>query len=407
MGLKKIAPAVAALLAAAFMCGCGKEAEIPEISLSLWGNENNSELLKEMVDDFNNEHKKEVKINCTVSVQGETSCKDIVLLNPENAADIFAFADDQISDLMDAGALLQITDNPDEVIKNSGGTDAAVCQLVTHDSKVYAYPQTAGNGYFLYYNKKYFSEDDIGSFDRLISTAEKNGKLFSMELTSGWYLYSFFNAAGLELSLNEDKTSNVCNWNATDTRHTGAQITEYLLGCSKRKGFTVLSDADFVNGVKDGSVIAGINGPWNSDAVLSEWGDDFGAAKMPSYTLNGDTLQMSSFCGYKLVGINSHTTEPEWCMKLASYITNEENQLKLFRVTGECPVNINARVSDEVQSSPVVAALAAQSEFSTVQNIASPFWEPSNRFGITVSGGNLGNRDIQEMLDEMVMEITS
>jgi len=405
MGLKKSAAAV--LLSAFMLCGCGKTQEIPEINLSVWGNENNSELLKEIVNNFNKEHEKEVKINCTVSVQGETSCKDIVLSNPEKAADIFAFADDQINDLMDAGALLQITDNTDEIIKASGGSDSAVVQLVTRDGKVYAYPQTAGNGYFLYYNKKYFSDSDVRSFDRLISVAAGNDKLFSMELTSGWYLYSFFRGAGLELNLSEDRTSNICNWNSTDTRYTGAQITEYLIKCSGKKGFTVLDDSGFVQGVKDGTVIAGINGPWNSDAVRSEWGDDFGVTMMPEYTINGDRIQMYSFCGYKLIGINSHTTEPEWCMKLASYITNEENQLKLFRLTGECPVNTSACKSSEVKNSPVVAALAAQSEFSTAQNVAAPFWDASNRFGITISGGNLSNRGIQEMLDEMVDEITS
>ena len=36
---------------------------------------------------------------------------------------------------------------------------------------MYAYPLTADNGYFLYYNKAYFSEEDVQSLDRILELA--------------------------------------------------------------------------------------------------------------------------------------------------------------------------------------------------------------------------------------------
>ena len=42
--------------------------------------------------------------------------------------------------------------------------------------KLYADPMTASNGYFLYYNKEYFTEEDVKSFDRMLEIAEKNDK---------------------------------------------------------------------------------------------------------------------------------------------------------------------------------------------------------------------------------------
>ena len=42
--------------------------------------------------------------------------------------------------------------------------------------KLHAYPMTASNGYFLYYNKEYFTEEDVKSFDRMLEIAEKNDK---------------------------------------------------------------------------------------------------------------------------------------------------------------------------------------------------------------------------------------
>ena len=46
--------------------------------------------------------------------------------------------------------------------------------------KLHAYPMTASNGYFLYYNKEYFTEEDVKSFDRMLEIAEKNEKNFLM-----------------------------------------------------------------------------------------------------------------------------------------------------------------------------------------------------------------------------------
>ena len=39
---------------------------------------------------------------------------------------------------------------------------------------LYAYPLTADNGYFLYYNKAYFSEEDIQSLERMLELAERS-----------------------------------------------------------------------------------------------------------------------------------------------------------------------------------------------------------------------------------------
>ena len=408
MGFKKAILILFTVIAAAPFYGCGEaEKEVPVIPLSIWGNEYNTELLTEIVNEFNSEHSSEVKLDCTISVQSESSCRSIVLSSPENAADIFAFADDQLSELADAGALLENTYDPDRIIAEVGGPDSAAGSLITRNGKVYAYPQTAGNGYFLYYNKKYFSEKDIERLDSILRISEENEKKFTMDFTAGWYLYSFFRGAGLELSATPDGLSNICNWNAQDTLFTGADVAESLLKISDSNGFVSLNDEGFVKAVQDGTVIAGVNGAWNSDVVSKAWGDDFAAAMLPSYTIKNEQKQMYSFCGYKLLGINAHTREPDWCRKLASYITNEENQLKLYRITGECPASVKAASSEEVKNSPVVNAISAQSEFSTIQNVSEAFWDASNRFGIIISGGNKDGKNIQELLDNMVNGITA
>ena len=63
--------------------------------------------------------------------------------------------------------------------------------------------------------------------------------------------------------------------------------------------------------------------------------------------------------------------------------------------------------SEIVQNAPEIAALMEQSPFSDTQNIADSFWSASNRFGITIVGKNSGNRDLQELLDEITEQITA
>ena len=66
---------------------------------------------------------------------------------------------------------------------------------------------TADNGYFLYYDKDYFTEKDVESLERILEVAQAAGKKFSMEFSSGWYSYAFFGNTGLEFGINDDGRS--------------------------------------------------------------------------------------------------------------------------------------------------------------------------------------------------------
>lgn len=384
----------------------GASRGVETIQLSLWGDERSVPFLEEAISDFQELHADEVKLEYTISMEGEDTCKETVLADPEHAADIFAFADDQFDELYQAGTLLEITENVEEVLQAVGGRNSGAAAVVTHDGKVYAYPETAGNGYFLYYNKAYFSDSDVQTLDQILDVATEHEKKFTMDYSNGWYIYSFFQGAGLTLIRNEDGVTNTCNWNATDTKYTGVDVAEAMLRIAEHPGFVSLGDDAFVQGVQSGEIIAGINGAWNAGYVEEAWGEDYAAVKLPTYTLAGEQVQMCSFAGYKLLGISAYTDYPEWSMKLAEYLTNEENQIRRFEQIGEGPVNVVAAQSEEVLQAPAIAALAEQSVYGNVQRVANPFWDAASRFGITIAGKNSGNRDLQELLDEMTAEIT-
>lgn len=405
----KIVTATALAVTLFGMTGCSKlkQEPLPEVKLSIWwGDESDRELIGNIIEEFKAEYADEALFEITVSKENVQTSKETVLSNPNNAADIYMFADDQFESLRQAGALLEITENTDQVIAANGGVGNGACRSAMYGGKLYAYPLTAGNGYFLYYNSAYFEEEDLKSLDRILEIAAENGKKMTMDYSSGWYIYSFFKGAGLELELNPDGISNYCNWNATDTPYKGVDVAEAMLQIATHEGFLSCDDAGFLNGVENETIIAGINGAWNVEVVKKAWGEDFAATKLPCYTLAGDSVQMCSFSGYKLLGINPNSENSDWAMKLAERLSDEDSQIKRFELVGECPSNIKAASSEIVQASPAIAALAEQSEYAYAQRIADSYWHPSYIFGITMAGGNSDDQDLQTLLDNMTMEIT-
>lgn len=409
--MRRYIKAAAALLTALSMLmisGCSAADGKPEIKLSVWwSDEDDRELINSEIEKFKELHSDKAELEITISTENVLTVRNTVTARPRSAADVYMFADDQFDDLYRAGALHEVTENADEIVSANGGYDNGVCRAVTRDGKLYGYPLTTGNGYFLYYNKSYFTEDDIKSLDRILEISARNGKKTAIDYSSGWYIYSFFSGAGFSVGLNEDGVTNHCDWNGSSGKYKGTDIAEAMLETAKHKGFVNLDDKGFLSGVQNGTVIAGINGAWNAEAVKEAWGDDFAAARLPCYTLAGDSVQMRSFSGYKLLGVNSYSDNADWAMKLAEFLSSEEVQIKRFEIIGECPSNVSATRSPTVSASPVIAALSAQSRFADTQRIANAYWNPTYIFGITMAGGNPDNKELQELLDTLVSGITA
>lgn len=385
--------------------GCQKD--VPTVSLSIWTSAGEQEVMKEMIEAFKKKYADEAQFQITISEEDEKTCRDTVLSDPKGAADIYTFASDQFDDLQREKALLPVTEQTEQIIADNGGEDSAAIQSSSMDGTLYAYPLVASNGYFMYYNSSYFSEKDVQTFDAMLDIAAKKGKKVAMDYTSGWYIYSFFKGAGLDVEMNEDGVTNSCNWNEKSTPHTGVDVANAMLAIARHPGFINCTDEDFLKGVKEGTIIAGINGAWNSSTIEKAYGEHYNAAKLPTFTLDGEQVQMHSFAGYKLLGINAYTKNPGWAMRLASWLTNEENQTTRFRKRGEGPSNIKAAASKEVQSSPAIRALGEQSAYSHLQHVAETFWTPTFKFGTTIAGGNRDGSDLQKLLDTMTKEITS
>lgn len=377
-----------------------------DVTLTLWGAEEDQTMLREMADAFIEANKASVNLTVNIGVQSESNAKDTILADVEAAADVYSFPNDQINELVAAGALMAIPDEmgrADVEARNTSGSVAAA----TVNGQLYAYPRTADNGYFLFYNKEYLSEEDVASWSTMLEKAAEAGKKVTMEMNSGWYTYGFFKAVGLDATLADNGVDTVCDWNSTTNSVKGVDVAQAMLDICKHAGFIATEDAEFVTGIKDGSIIAGINGVWNANAAQEAWGENYAATKLPTFTAAGSEYQMYSVTGCKLVGVNPHCENVGWALKLADWITNEENQVKSFELRGNGPSNINAAASEAVQANVAIAAFAKQQQWAAVQTVGSNFWSATETFGQTLQDGNPENVDLQTLLDNMVAGITA
>lgn len=390
--------------------------EKQNVSLTLWGAEEDQALLQNLIDSFKEEYADVANFDISLGVESESTAKDTVLTDAEAAADVYAFASDQLPDLVKAGALQSIdemeealtayTNKTVDDIKNAN-TESSV-EAATYDDTLYAFPMTADNGYFLFYDSTVVSEEDVATWDGLLAAAQASGKRVAMTLASGWYNASFFYSAGFTTGLNEDGSTTM-DWNG-EADYTGVEVTQAMLNIASNPAFMAVADGDISNQIASGQLCAAVSGTWDATAAQEAFGDGYAATKLPTFTIAGAQLQQASVAGYKLVGVNAHSENAGWAALLADWITNEAAQQQRFDEREIGPSNNTVLESDAVKENTALAALAAQNEFGVVQMAGQNYWDPAATFGEMIAQGELNADDtagIQSVLDTLVEGVTA
>lgn len=185
--MKKLLAMVLAAVMVLSLCSCATAEET--VALRVWVGDNaDLPWINSVIENFKAAHP-EKTYDISVDIQGEGDCSKRVLNDTEAAADVFTFADDQFNSLMNAEALQQVVVDADEIIAANGGADAGAVQASTGaDGNLYAYPATADNGYFMFYNKEYLTEEDVQTLDGMLAKAAAAGKYVGFPMSDGWYL---------------------------------------------------------------------------------------------------------------------------------------------------------------------------------------------------------------------------
>jgi arabinogalactan oligomer / maltooligosaccharide transport system substrate-binding protein len=415
--MKKVFAVMLALVLIVSMACVGVSADEP-ISLTLWGAEEDQALLGELVEKFKAAYPDQT-FDIQIGVESESTAKDTVLTDVEAAADVFAFANDQLSDLVAAGALQNLSGDVsaalsayagktlDDVLAANGEGSVNACKV---DGNVYAFPMGGGNNYFLYYDSTKISAEQAESWDTLLAAADAAGGKVGMTLASGWYNASFFLGAGFTASTNEDGTTMI-DWNGTSEKGiSGVDVAKAMSDIATNSAFLAIADGDISNQIASGAVCAVVSGTWDASAAETAFGEGYAACKLPTFTCAGEQIQMSCFSGFKLMGVNAYSKQVGWAVLLAEFLTNEESQSARFAARQLAPTNLNAAADEAVSTNIAIAASAAQDVYGSVQNVGGKYWDPTATFGQMVANGELADMDdaaIQAALDTMVEGVTA
>jgi len=385
------------------------------IKLELWCSSDDSKFEKTLVKEFkekygDSRYKFDIKVN---SSYGEDKAGGKILESPKDGADVFNFADDQLSTLVSAKALAEVGPLFQQNVKANNTDDSvAVC---SQNGTAYAYPKTSDNGFFMYYDKRVFkTEADVADLDKMIETANAQNKCVYFNLGNGWYNAAFFFAAGCEITYDNSTKVQKATFNTTEGLNAAkamCHISEKVGAGFKGSAGTSGDNAVVQQGFADGSMAAAVIGTWEGPAIKEAIGEEnVGAAKLPTALIDGKQVQLHSFGGYKVVGVNAFTKFPVTAQTLAYYLTNSDSQLKRYETRGLIPTSKTALENDKVKADPALQAIEAQKPFSHAQgqSVSSKYWSTNiGGFGgdIVTAKGAKTDAELQEGLQQIVTQI--
>ena len=393
--MKKLLSFLFIFVAAFTLIACGEDEENgngagsgdrEKVTLTVWGAENDQVMLKEMCQAFADANPdKEYKF--LFGVQGEGDAADKVLNDVTAGPDVFSFASDQINKLIAGGALARIGGANETTVKenNSAGSVDAATITVNGEDRLYAYPATGDNNYFVYYDKRVFTEpSQLASLESMLATADAAGKKVHFKLNDdGWYLSSFFFTnpdLGYEVTYNENMVEQSVTINYDSAA--GLEVMKSLRTYLNHNALVAQTDdskiiAAFTENNGTLEAAAAVSGTWNAVTIKNLLGENMGVCKLPTVNISGEDVQLSGFMGYKLIGVNGYSQNKAEAHKLALWLTNQQNQLKRFQDRGFGPTNNVVAAMSEVQNDEVIAAVLDQAQYNRAQKgVPGNYWTP-------------------------------
>lgn len=319
-------------------------------------------------------------------VCAEGDAKATVTQDVDAAADVFGFANDNLADLIAAGAIAELGGSTAEYVTSNFGK--TYVDSISDNGAVYGIPYES-NTWFMYYNTSIYSADDVKSLETML---EKGTVMFP--LTNSWYIEAFYLATGAEFfgGVNDnDAGINVGGDN-------GAKATNYLVDLVANANFKNGEFGDAMSGLADGTIAAAFSGTWDRANAEEALGDNFGVAALPTITVDGTACQLKNFSGSKAWGVKATTEYPEVATALALYLASEDAQQARYEVRGTIPaLNSMATV---LSDDPIVGVI---SEVYANCSIMQPYcanmgnwWTPAANMGTELIAGDITHDNAAE-----------
>lgn len=392
---KRIVPMlICGALAASSVAGltaCGNKG----LELTVWGSAAQQETLKQMVAKFE-EANPETKYNIKVGICEEDMAVSNIAPDPSAAADVFCYSNDQLVPLLRVGALAKLGGIFLDNVKTENSEDSVASGSIaygTADEKVYGYPYASDNGYFMFYDKSVITDEQVGSLESIISVCETKNKKIAWAVDVPWYTAGWFFAFGCDYSVEYDYNDNYKEKNIEISLNNegGINACKAMSKLTSSKAFSGKStdNEKIITGFTTKSTAVAVSGTWNAPQIKKILGENYGVCKLPTVNVNGQDVQLSSFKGYKLFGVNPHSGDKiVEAHKLAAFLSSEAMQAERFEKYMVGPTNNAA--ANAVKDDVTFAALNEQKQFAKDQtSVPSSFWEPLKGVGLNIIDGLL------------------
>ena len=378
-------------------------AEVTDVALKVWCPQNqvDTKIMEQQQQAFAEAHP-EWNITWTTEIVGEDVCKTEVLKDVEAAGDVFFFAADQLTELVDAGAIAQLGGSAEQMVKDTVAD--SVRATVTIGDATYGIPFTH-NTFFMYYDKSLLDENDIKSLEGIMAKETADDVYnFYFQSAGGWQLGCYYYGAGCTVFGPEGNDLSVgCDWNNA----TGLAVTNYLIDLINNPKCAYDGEIAVSELIGDHRLGAWFDGAWNYDMYHDVLKDDLGMAKIPTFNPDGTDHQLLSFYGSKAIGVNSHCKNMQVAVAFAEFLGNEENQLLRYQLSKQIPANINASANEEIQADPLAAALVQEANEASVMQpscstFSSRYWTYAGAIPTEIRSGETTKDNAQERLDKFV-----
>ncbi len=406
--IKAVCGSLALVTALTTAVGCKGNMD-DSIKLTVWVSEADKAFATSVADEFKAKNP-DKNYQIVIDVQGENDVATRVLKDVENAADVYSCANDQLPKLINGDALARVAGDRLTRVQaaNSEESMESATVSVNGEKGVYGMPYT-DNTFFLYYNKAVLSETDVRSFDGILSKCSAS-KQFAFPMADGWYTTSFYFGKRLGYEVEYDDDLAEIEIDCEFDNETGKAVTQAMWSYVQDDRFKAdANDSKITAGFNDGSIVAAVSGIWNRKTIEGYLGENFAAAKLPTYTLNKgksseEQVQLTAFAGYKLMGVNNYSKHKTDALDFAEFYTNKENQIKHFEARGFVPTDKDARADEKVQKDVCAKAITEQLSYSKTQKeVPSTLWVPMEGLGnAMITGKQSGGFELEAQLKACV-----
>lgn len=400
--MKKLLATLLATTMAVSMVGgltaCGGDDEDNSNTITIWAPINAIRGYRDMIDGFKEAYPDYAKFEYKFVAKAESEVQGSMGNNPKSGAEVFFFASDHYGNMRHSNYLTPLTQDYADVATRDA--ESAV-NFVTEDEKIYAFPATNDNGYFLFYDDRKLSDEDVKSLDTIMEKCKTNKWKMHYNYGDSWYSGSFLMGLGCKFGYTDSSMKHYeADLTSPEAYAAGYAMLHYASDAVNKIDntnyvMTILKDVGA--GFSSGSIAAAITyasdyanfkTAFTNSNKASEL-SHIKATKLPTFkaTVAGQEekeYNMGCFYGAKYCGVNRSKPEKKILasLALANWFTGEEGQRMRFQRDGSGPSNKAVMEDEDVKNNIALIAykeqMALGDKVNCVQGAQSQaFWGDS------------------------------